>query len=204
MGLRGVDRVSLRDKMNFLNVFEQYKYDQTIVAKSRVWFQQQALLLRKQGVTTNKVYKNSGRVVSKIQPGNLYMFFYDPKYKETLPHYDRFPLVFPFEKTENGFLGLNMHYLSYKLRIGVLENLMRFKTTKGIEEKTRLRYSYSMLQGIAKFGLAKHCVKHYLSEHIVTQLKIIEPADWTTAMMLPVESFAKATTTQVWKTTGGT
>ncbi len=190
--------------MNFLNVFEQYKYDQTIVGKSRVWFQQQALLLKKQGIISSKVYKNSGRIATKMQPGNLYMFFYDPKHKETLAHYDRFPLVFPFERTENGFMGLNMHYLSYKLRVGVLDNLMRFKTTKGIDEKTRLRYSYSMLHGIAKFRLAQHCVKHYLNDHIMTQLKIIEPTDWMTAMMLPVESFAKATTTQVWKTTGGT
>ena len=50
--------------------------------------------------------------------GRLNMFFYDPKFKKTLPYYDRFPLVFPFKRgftrqraIEGGsFLGLNLHY----------------------------------------------------------------------------------------------
>jgi hypothetical protein len=37
----------------------------------------------------------------------------------------------------------------------------------------------------------------------MTQLKIITPTDWTTALMMPVESFHKASVTEVWKNTGG-
>jgi hypothetical protein len=37
----------------------------------------------------------------------------------------------------------------------------------------------------------------------MTQLKIITPTEWTSALMMPVESFAKASSTQVWKNTGG-
>jgi hypothetical protein len=42
-----------------------------------------------------------------------------------------------------------------------------------------------------------------LSDHLVTQLKIITPTDWTTALMMPVESFQKASAGTVWKDTGG-
>ena len=37
--------------------------------------------------------------------GSMQMFFYDPKYKETLPYYDRFPLVIVVKQKRVGFLG---------------------------------------------------------------------------------------------------
>lgn len=189
---------------SLLDVFERHKYDQSIVKNSRTWFNQQALLLMKEGVKPRRVHASSGTVVtsSAIRPGNLYMFFYDPKYKETLPHYDRFPMVFPFSKTETGFIGLNMHYLPYRLRVVLLDNLLKFKNTKELDENTRLRYSWNLLKGIAKHRLVEPCVKQYLAEHVKSQIKIISPVNWTTAMMLPVESFAKESATKVWKKVG--
>jgi len=188
---------------SMLNVFEKHKYDPSIVTKSRTWFRQQALLLRKEGIRANNMYQHSGTNVGYVKPGNMYMFFYDPKTKDKLPHYDRFPLVFPFARTTEGFMGLNLHYLSYRFRIVLLDNLLHFKNTKGLDENTRLKMSWSLLKGISKHRLVEHCVKSYLNEHLMTQLKIITPIDWTTALMMPVESFAKATPTQVWKNTGG-
>lgn len=186
-----------------LDVFEKHKYDPSIVTNSRTWFRQQATLLRTEGIKPTRVFQNSGEFVGTVKPGNLYMFFYDPKTKADLPYYDSFPLVFPISKTENGFLGLNMHYLSYRFRVILLDNLLKFKTTKGIDETTRLRYSWNMLQGISKHKLVEPCIKSYLTSHLVTRLKIISPTDWTTAMMLPVESFHKASASQVWKNSGG-
>jgi hypothetical protein len=188
---------------SMLDVFEKYKYDPSIVTKSRTWFRQQATLLRKEGIKPSRMYQNSGTPIGTVKPGSLYMFFYDPKTKDKLPYYDIFPLVFPFQKTENGFMGLNMHYLSYRFRIILLDNLLKFKNTKGIDETTRLRYSWSVLKGISKHKLVEPCVKSYLTDHLVTKLKMITPTDWTTAMMLPVESFKKATVTEVWKKSGG-
>ena len=46
--------------------------------------------------------------------GRLNMFFYDPKFKKTLPYYDTFPLVLPLEPYSDGFLGINLHYLPMK------------------------------------------------------------------------------------------
>ena len=193
----------MKEERNLTNYFERYKFDQTIVGKSRTWFEQQVTLLRRKKIDPALHLRQSGITRSRITPGSLYMYFYDPKLKETLPHYDRFPLVFPFALTEGGFLGLNMHYLTYRLRVQLFEQLLKFKNTKGLTENTKLKYSYDMLRGLSRFPLAQHCVKHYLKEHIVSEIKLIPPTDWTTAMMLPVESFVKQSSTQVWRNTGG-
>ena len=58
--------------------------------------------------------------------GRLNMFFYDPKYKKTLPYYDTFPLVLPLERYDDGFLGINLHYLTMKLRIRLLDRLVDY------------------------------------------------------------------------------
>ena len=188
---------------SMLDVFEKHKYNPSIVTKSRTCFRQEALLLRKEGIKPQRMYQYSGTYTMQPKVGNLYMFFYDPKTKDKLPYYDTFPLVFPFQKTENGFMGLNLHYLSYRFRVVLLDNLLKFKNTKELDEMTRLRLNWNLLKGISKHRLVEPCVKSYLSDHLVSQLKIISPTDWTTAMMMPVESFKKASTTQVWKNTGG-
>ena len=53
--------------------------------------------------------------------GKLNMFFYDPKFKKKLPYYDTFPLVLPLETYNDGFLGINMHYLPIPLRVRLLD-----------------------------------------------------------------------------------
>ena len=46
---------------------------------------------------------------SKYVAGNMYMYFYDPKHKATLPYYDRFPLTIAVQPAPGGFYGLNLH-----------------------------------------------------------------------------------------------
>jgi hypothetical protein len=184
--------------MSTKDIYEKYRYDPNIISKSKGWYQQQANLLAKERINVNLFHKTHGDRVTQIVPGNLYMFFYDPKYKEVLPHYDQFPLVFPFEKTEDGFIGLNMHYLPYQLRIVLFDGLLKFKSTKGIDEKTRLRYSWGAIKGLARHDLAAKCVKRYLQNHLQSPLKMVAPTDWTTTLMLPVESFAKTRKNNIW------
>lgn len=186
-----------------INYFEKYKYDRSIVSNSRTWFEQEVNLLLNKRINSGLYLRQSGVLRKQITPGSLYMYYYSPKHKETLSHYDMFPLVFPFAPASGGFLGLNMHYLTYRLRVGLLDELMKFKNTKGITERTKLKYSYDTLRGISKFPLAQHCVKHYLKEHIVSEIKLIPPKYWPTAMMLPVEAFVKKSVDDVWRNTGG-
>lgn len=182
------------------DVFERNQYDLTTAArKSRAWFDQQVLLMSKQQITPQKILKGDPSALkTNVMPGNLYMFLYDPKLKATLPYYDRFPLVFPFRKVEGGFLGLNMHYLPYQLRVKLLDKLMAFKSNSRMDETTKLRYSWALIDGVARYAPAAPCVKHYLTAQLRSPMRQIFAPDWATALMLPVEKFVGATKTEVW------
>lgn len=183
----------------FVEIFENNKYDlKTSAKKSRAWFNQQVLLLSKKNITPNKLMQG-GNLKARIIPGNLYMFIYDPKLKESLPYYDRFPLVFPYAATEDGFMGLNMHYLPYHLRVQLLDRLMVFKNNAKMDETTRIKYSWALIAGVAKFRAAEPCIKRYLSDHVKTPYNKVDADNWTTAMLLPVERFVKAPKERVWR-----
>jgi len=183
-----------------VDVFERNKYDlHTAARKSRSWFEQQVSLLNRQALTPQKVLNgNPEQVVSNIIPGNLYMYVYDPKTKAELPYYDRFPLVFPFRATPDGFYGLNMHYLPYQLRVVLLDRLMIFKSNSRLDETTRLKYAWATIDGISKFAAAQPCVKQYLYGHVRSKFRKVPSSDWATAMMLPVERFIGASKEAVW------
>lgn len=182
------------------DVFERNKYNlDDAVKKSRSWFDQQVLLMSRQAITPPKVLKgNPEQLKTVIIPGKLYMFLYDPKLKNELPYYDRFPLVFPFRKVQGGFLGLNMHYLPYQLRIRLLDNLMQYASNAKLNEATRIKYSWALIDGVSRFSGAIPCVKHYLDNHVRSAFREVPSYDWATAMLLPVERFVGATTQQVW------
>jgi hypothetical protein len=182
------------------DVFDQNKYDLlTSVKRSKSWFEGQVALLATKNITPQKVLKGDvSQLTTTITPGKLYMYAYDPKLKDELPYYDRFPLVFPFRKTQDGFIGLNMHYLPYDLRIKLLDALLVFKSNSRWDETTRLKYSWAMIDGVSKYAAAKPCVKQYLSSHIRSQFRQISAEDWATAMLLPVERFIGASKQQVW------
>lgn len=187
-------------KSPMLDVFERNQYDlATAVKRSRGWFDTQVALMARQQITPQQVLRgNIEQLETKIVPGNLYMYLYDPKGKKDLPYYDKFPLVFPFRKTPDGFIGLNMHYLPYQLRIQLLDKLMVFKTNTRMDETTKLKYSWATIDGLSRFAAAAPCVKQYLTGHVRSQFRKVNSSDWATAMMLPVERFTGATKQQVW------
>ena len=187
------------------DIFARNQYDLKQAAlKSKAWFQQQALLLGRQNITSQKVMNSdSSKVKSQVVPGSLYMFLYDPKMKDELPYYDMFPLVFPFKRVAGGFMGLNMHYIPYQMRVVLLQRLMDFATDKSLTENTRLKLSWRLIAGVSKFKWAEPCVKHYLNDHVRSTFRKIDAPDWTTAMLLPVEQFVGANKNKVWKDSTG-
>lgn len=179
-------------------IFDKYRYDKTIAEKSKSWFAQQVNLLSTNRIAPNTLFKQE-KQVSVVVPGSLYLFSYEALHKDTLPYFDRFPLVFPFRKTPDGFIGLNMHYLPYYWRVKLLERLLEFSTNPNLDSKTRLRYSWSTINGVSKFKIAEPCVKRYLSSQMKSTFIKIKPEDWHTAMMLPVERFVGANKNIVWE-----
>lgn len=139
--------------------------------------------------------KNVRGFISAANIGQMFMFLYDPKHKETLPIYDRFPLVFPIKFYSDGFLGINMHYLSRGQRASLMDALYMTINNRKNDETTRLRISYEVLNGSIRMRNFKPCVKRYLSAHVVQNFIYIEPKHWDKALMLPTERFVEKNVT---------
>jgi len=122
--------------------------------------------------------------------GKMYFFVYDPKLKKVLPIYDKFPLVFPIERYDDGFLGLNLHYLSQSERSLLLRRLMEYRTAKNMTEKSRLRLTYDLISSTRKLAsLTRPCIKRYLFGHVRSKFIEIVPDEWEQAINLPVQFF---------------
>ena len=139
------------------------------------------------------------RYENRFRIGNMYMFVYDPKHKETLPYYDRFPLIFPINKAKGGFLGINFHYLPLTQRAKLMDALYDVASNDRFDETTKLRASYSLLNGASQYKEFRPTVKHYLTSQIRTRLVYINPTEWDVALFLPTENFVGASKTKVWE-----
>jgi hypothetical protein len=175
-------------------------------AAARDWYRNQA-----KGITRTARNRSQGdklikelrsdterRQDSRFIMGNMYLFAYDPKHKDTLPYYDRFPLIFPINTAKGGFMGINMHYLPPILRAKLMDQLYTVLTNENFDQSTRLRASYGILNGASKFREFKPTIKHYLSAHVRSQPAYINPAEWDVALFLPTQKFVGASATQVY------
>ena len=186
----------------YAQIFTKNQYElEKMVRQSQAWFEQEARLIKSQGRVQAYYLMRTGASQNRpvVTPGEMYMFYYDAKHKDTLPYWDRFPLVFPFSKVKDGFLGLNLHYLPYHLRAKLLDALMYFRSDKRLDEKSKLEFSWKTIGAAAKYSPAKACVKHYLDAHVKSQFKKVDGNNWATAILLPVSQFQGAREQQVWQ-----
>ena len=178
--------------------FDKASTDPNIAKKSRGWFNKEVVRLRQMRPMPRKIMQQDGRS-TRLLPGRLYMFQYEAKGADTLPYFDRFPLCFPFEIQSDFFLGLNMHYLPYLLRIRLLDRMITYSSNKKMDSTTRLKFQWNTIRGSARLALAKPAVKKYLKTQVKSQFLQVNPDNWNTAMMLPVERFTGATRDRVWR-----
>ena len=163
---------------------------------ARRWYRNEA---EKVDVTPSKLMReNQSKVVRGFEIGQMMLFQYDPKLKRKLPYYDTFPLVFPIEPRDNGFLGLNMHYLPLRQRAMLMDALYTLRTDSRYNEDTSLKLSYQILKRSARYKLFKPCVKHYLNSHIKSRRIKIDPVEWDMALFMPLQRFQKASSSQVY------
>lgn len=161
-------------------------------ADAMKWYRDQAKNLS--DASGNKVMQSDPKRLLKTTRvgvdniGAMLIYFYDPKTKEQLPYYDRFPCVFPIELYGDGFLGINMHYLSPFQRARLMDAL--YKTAqKKKTDKQRLQINYQILKGATQFRTFRPCVKRYLYSHVRSRFFIVRTKEWDTILMLPLERF---------------
>jgi len=164
---------------------------------SQKWFRKKAqelVMPNRKALLKDDALERTGRNIR----GNMYMYFYDPKFKETLPYYDRFPLTIMIDPAPGGFYGLNLHYLNYPVRARFLDELMNL-APNNVKDTTRLvKLRYDLLQSVKKYKEFKPCFKHYLGKHVVSQFSRVPMTDWEIAIFLPVEQFKKKSKTSIW------
>ena len=139
-----------------------------------------------------------GNLKDKSMIGRMYFYFYDPKTKDMLPYYDRFPLVIPIEQYSDGFLGLNLHYISPRRRFLLLDNLSVFLSNHKYDETTRFTMSYDTLKNAANAFEGIPCIKRYLYKNIRSRFLEISADEWDIAALIPYEYFNGATKNRVW------
>jgi len=140
--------------------------------------------------TANEFYnkaKKSKRTT--IAPGKMAAYFYDPKTKDKLPYYDRFPLILCVKMYSNGFLGLNFHYLSPLLRARLMDAIDRAESINW--------------DALARIKEVRPTVKRYLWSHITSKVVIVDDDEKEIALFLPTERFKKENKLVVWSKSKG-
>tara|TARA_R110000772_G_scaffold107704_1_gene210277 strand:+ start:1609 stop:2220 length:612 start_codon:yes stop_codon:yes gene_type:complete len=151
-----------------------------------------AYLMRSKGAKDNSVKRI-------FEPGDMFLFAYDPKTKEQMPYYDRYPLVVVLDVTKTGFLGLNMHYLPPLQRSILMSMLYQTLNNTEFDETTRIMARYKQLKAMSGHPYYKPCVKRYLNNKLTSSLINIHPAEWDMVVMLPLERFFKQHKSVVWQ-----
>lgn len=183
-------------KIKFSTVFDSIKWFKNLVIELRG--KKSRELSKEDKERKEQLLTDKQLITYKFEIGKMYLFYYDPKGKDTLPYYDTFPLVLITGFTRNEFTGINLHYLPVEHRMVLLSNLMQKAVYK--EGKfDRLNIKYDNLQGIQEFGLFEPCFKKYLFSRVRSQIRLIPAEDWGFAASLPLEIFKKEIKQQVWK-----
>lgn len=174
--------------------------DSAATNKSREWYRNTAKSFG--NVSASSLIADKDRLTSTMNAqsiGRMYLFHYDPKTKESLPYYDTFPLVFPIEMYSDGFLGINLHYISPLMRAKLMDALYSTINNKNYDDTTRLQLSYEILKSASKFRFFKPCIKRYLFSHVRSRYFYIAPNEWDVSIMLPTENFTGASKSRVFK-----
>ena len=184
----------------FLDTLKSSIKTSKATAKARAagdWFRekvkQASASARMRAVTPTQLLKREEEGSATL--GKMLFYKYDPKFAKKLPYWDMYPLVFPFEKANGGFYGLNLHYIPPRDRAILMDQLKEYATNNKYDATTRLKITYNLLKG---FGRAVPCVKRYLGTNIRSNTVRINADEWEIAIFLPVERFQKQKKSVVW------
>jgi hypothetical protein len=173
---------------------------QTMSRESLKWLTLKIQNLRRPVAIPSTIKAETFRNTNKFLLGRMYFFYYDPKGKDDLPYYDKFPLVLALKKYDDGFLGLNLHYLPLKYRVIFLDKLLDYGGVYNeMEDPIKVRITYDILSATTRFREFRPCIKRYLTSNIKSRILQVQPNEWDVATFLPIQQFKKAPVKQVWQ-----
>ena len=178
--------------------------------KSARWFQRKARSVR---TTPKEIWAERERWKRVTQRsrllGNMYFFFYEPQGKDTLPYWDAFPLVIPIELTQDGFLGINFHYLDWRYRAFLMDRILELEREEPDPQDTEpqsqsgkldwRKIRYERLSALNRYKYFKPCLKHYKFTNMRSRMIQVEKTEWDIALFLPLERFQKKRKNAIWE-----
>lgn len=174
------------------------KYQQEEIRDARRWFRDQVKNLMNIGVSGKMTDLRYRAKTDGVMLGKMFFYKYDPKLKDELPYYDIFPLIICIHMYDDGWLGLNLHYIPPQQRRILLERLFVVLNNTKMDSTTKLRVTYGILKNAKKYRYFKPCLKRYLTNHVRSKVNLIRPQQWPKAILLPVARFKKAPQSKVW------
>ena len=160
-----------------------------------VWFREKALAV-KTGAARNKLLNADSRFsdINNEFVGQMYFFRYDPKHRLTLPMYDKYPLAIVIERYTDGFLGLNMHYLTKGQRKNAVslmndfyERKKPFTGTTAGRGLTNWELLINSSTGVE--SMANKSVHRYLYKQCRSQFIRINKDEYDKAIQLPIDEW---------------
>lgn len=139
--------------------------------------------------------------VVNFLPGSIYLFGYNPKTKADLPYYDLYPMVLVISLTNNGFMGLNFHYIDHMSRQVFFNGLIEYVNDEQFDKNPNayIDINYATLKATKKLSYYRPTIKRYYYKNIVSKVTEIPPVYWKFMLFLPLERFQEETKESVWK-----
>ena len=181
-GFRDVQRNTVNKNSGYETLFEKITkktegekkplswYRAAVKSESKLYAKDASryITAEKRDSTGSSNEQDQNMVRRYVVAGHLYMFEYKAKMR-WLPYYDRFPLVYVIKSNKNEFFGANLHYLSMKRRIMVVNKLLKNN----------------------RIEIPKKCFHKYLHNHVEGFYLDLAADEWDTAILLPTEDFVK-------------
>ena len=161
-------------------------------ADSRKWFLDKIRSISERDLNQDNLMKQPPLVGSgNPLSGKMYMFWYSPKGKKTLPYYDAFPLVILLDIGSDHMTGLNLHYLPIGLRQNLFYGMLNRVSGTKFNSKTFMKITYNYLNATSNLEGFRPCFKKYLTKQIRGKIVNVPAQEWEVAIHLPTSSFHK-------------
>ena len=134
-----------------------------------------------------EVKVNPNIMKRRVSLGDIFCYYYNPKYRTELPYYDMFPMIMLIGSDADTFLGINFHYLPPKFR-AILLDKVNAKIGNALPKWSKL----------TKIKQIAPTIKRYRFDHIMKKVVPIEEKEQEIAIFLPLEKFRKASKGAVW------
>ena len=146
-----------------------------------------------------------------LSPGRMYMFQYNPAFKNKLQYWDKFPvgIVMSVNAKKGYFSMINFHYLPPVFRAELMDAFYPYVEFPGVESQddmtqsmrthvdtNRLDYNF-MKKRLNMTGMFP-AWKRYRIKNVIGNYLFIPPIGWDTIIMLPVEKFQGSSINRIW------